>query len=370
MQPVPRSATIPLLLLALPWLAGAQSVRGTAVERSGNAPIGGVVVLLLDPAGQVAARALTNERGEYRLIPGAPGTYRVRTLRIGYRPLLSDPFELGDRQEVERALVLSDILVSLDTVRVVARSACRVLSQSSVAVADVWEQVRAALTAADLTAGTRTLRATIVRYHRTVAPSTKRVTHERSYTDTNYFVTKPWRSRSADSLRRFGYTHEDPDGGRTYHAPDLDVLLSIQFVEDHCFRLANSSESPQLIGIAFEPTRERSRIPDIRGTIWLDRASAALQRMDYVYVNTGTQGIEEAGGDMEFVVMGSGAWAISRWNIRMPVLDLRRMARGTVPGVTPRSMDIPVLEQYIKEWQIAGGELRLVMRGVDTLWRK
>jgi hypothetical protein len=369
MQPVPRSATI-AFLLAVPCLAGAQGVRGVAIERSGNTPVAGVVVLLLDPAGQIAARALTNDRGEYRLIPSAPGTYRVRTLRIGYRPILSDPFELGERQELERELVLSDIPVSLDTVRVVARSACRVLSQSSVAVADVWEQVRAALTAADLTAGTRRLRATIMRYHRTVAPTTKRVTHERSYTDTNYFVTKPWRSRSADSLRRFGYTHEDPDGGRTYHAPDLDVLLSAQFVEDHCFRLANSSAAPQLIGIAFEPTRERSRIPDIRGTIWLDRASAALQRMDFTYVNTGTQGVEDAGGDMEFVVMGTGAWAISRWNIRMPLLELRRMARGTVPGVTPRSMDIAVLEQYIKEWQIAGGELRLVTRGVDTLWRK
>src|SRR6476660_4226932 len=49
-----------------PSLAGAQVVRGTVTD-STNRPISGVVVVLIDRASQSRARALSDERGEFRI---------------------------------------------------------------------------------------------------------------------------------------------------------------------------------------------------------------------------------------------------------------------------------------------------------------
>jgi hypothetical protein len=356
-----RQLRYPVLLLALPSIGLAQSIRGTVVERS-DQPVPGVVLLLMDSEGQVAARALTDDRGQFRLSPGATGSYRIRTYRIGYKPVLSAPVLLKAGDEVEQLLELSSVPVSLDTVRVASRGSCRSFVESGEAVATVWEQARTALTATQLTATSQSIRATSIKHQRTLDQNARRTLQESSVVDSG-FVIKVWRSVSADSLRRFGYVHEGADGWKTYHAPDQDVLLSDQFVGDHCFRLTNARDE-SLIGIAFEPTRERSRIPDIRGTLWLDRKSSELRRMDFSYVNTGARGIEDAGGDMEFARLRDGTWTIMRWNIRMPVLEMRGFISQGIPGSTP----LPDLR--VREWRISGGELSLLLRGRDTIWAK
>src|SRR5688572_29286680 len=96
-----------LLLALVPALATAQTIRGAAVERADSTPVPGVVMLLVDTAGRVSGRALTNERGEFRLTTGVAGKYRVRTLRIGYRPVVSAPFELRSGEELREMFVLS-----------------------------------------------------------------------------------------------------------------------------------------------------------------------------------------------------------------------------------------------------------------------
>ena len=350
------------LLLALPCPGRAQSLHGTAVERANGAPVPGVVLLLLDTAGLVRARALTNELGEYRLAATTAGTYRVRTLRVGYRPLVTAPFDLAVDSDVEHVLELLSVPFSLDTVRVIARGRCGALSDSAGTVAAVWEQARTALTATQITAAARTMRAITARFYRATDASARRVLSETITTDTNY-VSKPWRSRSADSLRRFGYTHLDPDGMRTYHAPDIDVLLSSEFLQDHCFRLAPGPIS-QSIGIAFEPTRDRSENAEIAGMLLLDRATSELRSLEFNYVNTGTRGIEEAGASIAFARMSNGGWVITHWGIRMPLLEERRVGTAAIPGAMPRT------ELRVREWRIAGGDLSLVTRAGDTLWSK
>ena len=98
---------VPLLC---PALAGAQSVRGVVVDQ-GDIPVPGVVVQLLDSASHSAARALSNDRGEFRLAAPAAGTYRVTTLRIGYSPLTTPAFTLGRTDDVSKRLVLSGVRV-------------------------------------------------------------------------------------------------------------------------------------------------------------------------------------------------------------------------------------------------------------------
>jgi hypothetical protein len=82
-------------LLTIPCAASAQAVRGVIIGRGDSSGVPGAVVFLLDASGGVAARALTNERGEFRL--GAPraGSYRIRAMRIGYRPVVTAAVRLA-----------------------------------------------------------------------------------------------------------------------------------------------------------------------------------------------------------------------------------------------------------------------------------
>ncbi len=337
--------------------ARAQTVRGIVVDQA-DRPMAGVVVLLMDAGARIAARGLSNAHGEYRIVAAAPGNYTLRTLRIGFRPTVSDAVALVVGRETELRLRIANLPLVLDTIRIVDRSICRMFTDSGAATYAVWDQVRTALIAAQLTAASRTVAATTVSYERSLDPGPGRTTghvlKQQSTVSTDY-VSRAWRTLPPDSLRQAGYVVNLPDNSTVYYAPGLDMLLSAGFVEDHCFRLTTDPKRAGLLGIAFEPTPERKRTPEIRGTLWLDRATSQLQRLEFRYVNATRDQEEQAGGDLEFAPMRDGAWIISRWNIRMPVYQqvLRR-------GVEA--------ELRLAEILVAGGELALARRGNDTLW--
>ena len=112
-----------LAALLLPGAAGAQVVRGTVVDATARA-ISGVVVALVDSSQAVVSRALTDDRGEYRVVAPRAGTYRLHTLRIGYQPTRSPLLVLSNGSVSVERLVLDGVRVTLETVRVVSRSAC------------------------------------------------------------------------------------------------------------------------------------------------------------------------------------------------------------------------------------------------------
>ncbi len=300
---------------------------------------------------------MSNERGEFRLSTAAPGSYRVRTLRIGYRPEVSDAITLRVSEELERQIVLSGVAVRLDTVRVAGRNVCRSASDSAAVVFGAWEQVRAALSATQLTGAARYVNATTELYQRTLDPSGRRVLSQTANLSAD-FVTQPWQSASVVDLRRAGYVVDDATGATLYFAPGLDVLQSEAFVEDHCLRLADKSDRERL-GIVFEPTNARRRIPEIRGTIWLDRATSELQRLEFRYVNVLPEQESNSAGEMEFARMKNGAWAVTKWTVQMPVLQ-RFVQSRDVGGDRVRVMEI----------RVAGGALALARRGTDTLWAR
>lgn len=339
--------------------ARAQSIRGIVVDPA-DRPVSGVVVLLVDSAAHVAARALSNERGEFRLAAPQAGAYRLRTLRIGFRPLLSDAVLLRSGGELTQRLVVSGLPLALDTMRVVDRNVCRAFTDSGAATYAVWEQIRTVLIAAELTAASRTISATTITYERTLDPgpgrSTGRILRQTSKISTDY-VTQPWRTLAPETLRRGGYVVTERDNSIVYYAPGLDMLLSNAFIEDHCFRLTMDRRRKDIVGIAFEPIPERKRPAEIRGTLWVDRASSELRRLELRYVNVTLEQEEHAGADLEFVRMRDGTWAISRWNIRMPVV---------VQVVRPGQL----AELRVSELRSAGGELAVARRASDTLWTR
>jgi hypothetical protein len=352
-----RFAVCGVLSALFPFAARAQRVHGVVVD-AGSHPVPGVVVLLLDSASRVTARALSNERGEFRVAAAKPGSYRIRTLRIGFRPVMSDPIALPLGGDIAKQLVLSGLPIALDTMRVVDRSVCRSFTDSGAATYAVWEQIRTALTAAELTAASRNIAATTVAYERALSPGSGRDSHvlRQDATVTTAYVTQAWRTLSPDSLHRFGYVVTDRENSILYYAPGLATLLSTQFVDDHCFRLVSDRKQKTLLGVAFEPTSERKRgVPEIRGTLWVDRASSELRRLEVRYVNLSREQEDQAAANVDFVRMRDGTWAISRWNIRMPLV---------VQEVRPGQ----AAELKVAELRDAGGELVLARRINDTLW--
>lgn len=338
---------------------GAQTVRGQIVDRDSGQPASGVVVLLLADDDRVVAQGFTDARGEYRLTAGTGGSFRVRTLRIGYRPATSPVFALAAGGEIELAPLPAGAPVTLDTVRIVGRNSCRAVTGGAATFA-LWEQARTALTAAQIAARARVMSARIVTYRRTLDPARGDVrAHEAALA--SGFTVRPWHSLPADSLRRAGYVVLDRQNWLNYYAPDLDVLLSAEFLADHCFRIAPASDRSR-IGIAFEPTRERRNIPEIRGILWLDRPTSELRRLDFTYDNIDPALMDAgAGGAVEFARLANGAWVVSRWNIRMPVVERRNEAAGFRSRAR-------VVRTQLAEIREEGGVLALVTRGQDTLW--
>jgi carboxypeptidase family protein len=352
-----------LAICAMARQTYAQTLRGKAVQPSDGAGVPGVLVLLVDESGSVRTRALTNRDGEYRLRAPAAGTYEVRTLRIGFHPAVFPAVALHDGADVEKRLELTNLPFRLDTMRVAARARCSAYEGQASVVA-VWEQARTALGAAEVTARDRLLYAIVNREQRTLDARSRDV-QQQSSAESGGFTTKPWGTVPPDSLRRFGYVYSRDDGSTSFHAPDIDALLSENFVQDHCFRLASGADSA-LIGIAFEPTRDREDIPEIAGTVWLDRKSAELRRMDFRYVNLDRKRERVATGEnapkgaMEFVRMMNGGWAISNWEIRAPVVRYRTRANATPYDNAP--------QLYVHALHMELGSLAVVTQGRDTVW--
>jgi hypothetical protein len=341
------------LLATFAKSATSQSVRGIVLD-PGNRPVAGVVVQLFDSTAEVA-RALTNEAGEFRVAARGAGSFRLRTMRIGYRPFTSDAIALRLGENATKQLVLSNILIALDTIKVSDRSSCRGFSDSAAATFAVWEQIRTAITATQLTAASRAIAATTVAYERSLDPNGRRVLRQATNVSSDY-VKQPWRTIAPDALHRDGFITTTKDNVTNYYAPGLDMLLSSSFLEDHCFRLTTDHNK---LGIAFEPISDRKKIPEIRGTMWLDRKSAELRSLEYRYENVPAEQADEARGDMEFARLKNGGWAITKWSIRMPVLE-NRVTSQSFGGVGLRLTGI----------EVAGGELALLRLGSDTLWSR
>jgi hypothetical protein len=191
-------------------------------------------------------------------------------------------------------------------------------------------------------------------YERVLDPKGSRVLQQKASVSTGY-VNRPWLSLPPDSLRRIGYVVVQHDDAVVYYAPGIDALLSPSFAGDHCFRISKDSKRAELIGLTFEPTPDRRRTAEISGTLWVDRASSQLRRLEFRFVNVPLEQSEMADGALHFVRMRDGTWAISEWDIRMPAFT-----SVVVPGHGA--------ERQLAEIQVAGGQLALAKRGRDTLW--
>jgi hypothetical protein len=307
------------VVLAPQRAALAQRVRGAVVEAETRAPIPGTIVLLLDTAGGLIVRTLTDEAGRFGLRAPVAGHYQLRTQRIGFRSVTSPVLDLGAGAPAEYTFGVPSLPIVLPVATVAERRQCVVDPEEGLLVAALWSEARKALTAAEVTQAERRFGVTLAHYERELDPRTLALREGRTWEQSGV-SENPYASLPAESLAAGGYVRASR-AGTWYHAPDARVLLSDEFARDHCFRLHDGGQ-PGLRGVAFEPARRGpSGRADVRGVFWLDSLTSELHHLEFGYTGLPRYVPEHrVGGRVEFRRLPEGAWVVQRWWIRMPTV--------------------------------------------------
>jgi hypothetical protein len=332
----------------------AQSVRGTLLRPDSTPAAGVIVVASRGARDSVLVRTMTNGNGRFAMDVPA-GVVRLRALRIGHRPVLLGVFTAASGTTRETRSVLPDDPIVLMAVTTRATTSCRQTGKEGASVATVFEEARKALLSTTLTSSDGAPRARVSEYAQTrwvgardLWPLTREFKEGESL--------KPFQSLPPEALAKVGYRQDDPSGS-TYWAPDADVLLSESFASSHCMGLVvGTGERVGWIGLTFRPQETKPRFVDISGTLWLDRATNELRRLDYRYEGLS---MDErrlgTGGGVEFTRLASGTWFVSNWEIRMPVY---------APPSRSRSRAI-VLVKGGEVWRMRRGDDLLYTNGLD-----
>ena len=324
-------ARLAALLLVVATPAAAQSVRGLMTDSVSRTPIAGAFLTLIDEHGAERARAMTNAAGEFTLNAPAAGTYRLRSKRIGFRPLVSPPLALRAGEVIAYNAAIDPIPISLREVVVAGDRQCDIESGASVAA--LWDEIREALAAVSWTA-----RVPAYWFETTVFERDVNVYGRARHPDSTWhdagFRKLPFRNYATDAeLEQQGYVIVT-DTGWVYRATDADVLLSNTFLRTHCFETKSGrGDTEGLIGLVFTSARDR-RAPDITGTLWVDRQTAELRRMEFNYIRLPENVVApRAGGRIEFMRLPNGAWIVRDWVIRMPYAKLTPQILGMADRV-------------------------------------
>jgi len=313
---------VPLTLL-LSLLAGtlrAQTLRGRLVEDGSAAGVVGALVLLQDSSRKRVAEGVSGEAGRFALRAPSAGRYLLRVLRIGYHPFETD-VQLGPEEMPSRTFTLSGLPFSLPEITVVGTSVCGARSRGDTLSSALWIEAGTALGITAQTVKSASLRFVVVREGREIDRS-----------GTSYPVDAPnplgtsgWpvRSPPADTLLVSGFIEniDDKSVGPTWYGPDAEFLLSEPFFDGHCFHVIPPTDSipATWVGLAFEPATADRRA-DIRGTLWMDRQSAELRRLEFTYTRLPrwARGAD-AGGRLDFAPLPGGGWIVQRWLLRVPI---------------------------------------------------
>ena len=345
-------ATLISLLIAAPLAA--QGVRGQVVDESTAAPLTGVLVAILDNQGQRVAAVLTDADGAFTAPVPGPGAYHARAERIGLQSTDSEPFQVEGTAFHSLRIQMADRAVELEGLVVDTRvRSCRVDAVQAPRIQRWWQSVRTALDVSALVQSERMARFRVQQFERRWTADLRSVVSE----DTRLrvgFASRPFVSADADRLLEGGFVQGE-EGSREYFAPDADVLLSDGFLQSHCFSVVSDDDNERLVGLHFEPTRD-NRSADILGTLWVDTVSAVLDRLQYRYANLNWLPANEAGGEVAFRYLPSGAWIVSDWFIRMPQVGVRRESRGS------SSADATVVAGYVD----VGGRVRQLTTTTGT----
>ena len=322
-----------LWVLAIVCLAprlGAQVVRGRVTDRESGSAQGGVVVELRTDQGDArVAASLSAPDGQYALRAPGAGRYAVVTKRIGVRRTRTEPFDLGAGEAIVRDIQVDVMVAALPEIRVLGLATCDPAAEEGARVNALWDEARTALDATQLSLRDKLYRASVTRYVRELDLRTHRVLTE-TKSQVSGVVSRPFAAIDGDSLSRAGYVQPRVGGGSTFFGPDAEILLSDAFLRDHCFHEARPTRAQKgLVGLGFRPAAGRT-VPDVVGALWLDERTFELRYVSFAYSRVPT-GADSAftGGEVHFTRLAGGAWMVSRWFLRLPVVARPSAPVGT-----------------------------------------
>jgi hypothetical protein len=301
------------------------TIEGVARAAEGGAPVAFALVRLIraDSAASLAGTApqgITNADGRYRFGGVAAGRYRVQLLRIGFRPVLSDPVQVAAGEAVQLPLRVASQPLPLPPVTVTAE-ACVTAKELArqPRLQTLWQQARDG-------ASVRLGLMARFRYRGMSREESGELTDSgRGPVDT---LDRPFVSDPRSALRN-AERNRSARLSRSYYGPndgwflpnELDVLHD-DFLKAHCFEPTVERGEGEL-GLRFQPLQVRRGFLDVRGTIWLDSTTYLTRRIDFEYVDGGESrgtvrldfsDVAVAGGVLRMPVGGVFAMRPSRKN--------------------------------------------------------
>ena len=299
--------------------AAAQTIRGTVRETDGGPPIPGAFISLLDSSGQAVRADFTTVEGAFSFATPGPGEFHLRVERIGYATWVTEPYAVTTGQILPVTVEVPPRPIRLRDLRVEVSGACYDDPSQGHALATAWEELRKALETAVWAEQRGELRFTFTRWERILEPRTLAV-REATSRMYRHRPLPPFESVPADQLVESGFVVQMADSSE-YRALDANVLLSREFRAAHCFGLQRATVGgvPKL-GITFRP-RERRRVVQIEGTLWLDEESAELDRVQLSYRNLPVARRVDRrliGAEVVFDRLPEGPFYVTDWWIRFP----------------------------------------------------
>jgi hypothetical protein len=325
--------------------AGAQAPSGrlqVSIETTDGSSAAGAIIALVDSRDNVIAEAIARSDGS-RVLLAPFGSYRVRVLRIGFRPYVSAPVTLPNDTRI--AIRLDAPRIVLASMLVKAATRCVRVDEEPESTGLVWTEVTKALRTSQLTMADISTISVYRTYRRKISPTGAVISADTIELPPGR--ARPFSAYDPAVLARSGYVRGDEYNGWQFFGPDEKVFLSSEFAATHCFRLTRKKDRPAEIGIAFEPEPGR-KIPDIAGTAWVDQSSSELKEIVFRYVNAGVPSEFNASGFTHFRRMPSGSWIIDDWQLRMPQVGERRG-----PAADPRGFE--KRPYYLEGYTEAGG---------------
>lgn len=318
--------TFAVLLFAAARLR-AQAIGGQVTEADSRQPVAAALIQLLpDSSESILASTSTGEQGRFSFPARALTRFRVRILRIGFRPWTSEPLVASAVKVGELSFAIPAVPVVLTEITVETRSQCRGSPAEDQRLALLWDDARTALALLDAGTAEKMLefRSTVTK--RVVDPGD----HLVSVTSMLSFGRGAWpvASQPAETLAVLGFVQpRDTLFGPTYFGPDVAVFFSDAFIQTHCFKLV-ANPDPGVLGLGFEPVKDR-KVPDIEGVLWVDREKNRLRKLEYRYTSLWKWVPKgSAGGRLEFAFLADGRPVLTGWSIRAPVARIEDWPEG------------------------------------------
>lgn len=317
----------PLLSLALiaclaalaPVRAHSQTVYGVVVSEQTGEPVEGAMVLLSDTLGLSRGSSLADSLGRFSITAPHPGRYTLAADRVGYASLRPDTVTIpADSLQVQLRAGSRRITLAPFTATA-TRSRCAAAMEPNPQTAVVWQEARKALAAAALLEGRGGYEFVARVDRREVRVRGNRVLSHNAWVRS--IRGSPFATLPPEALVDGGYVLPQADSMILYGL-GAAVVLSDAFLERHCFGLRDGGS--ERVGLEFAPIRASGE-PDVRGVLWLDRATAELRTLEFTYTGLAFRGpVERLGGEVEFRRLPNGAWIVARWAVRGPLLVYNR----------------------------------------------